>query len=101
VYLIRWKVCWIFRSNIDDVEWVLASLEANKNRHCRRSARLSSTEEERSRINEAIMLVVRLEVDRRNGYSRTVVSKLMVLFQFAQYQTRKESRNVVSFLIVL
>jgi len=58
-YLIQWKVCWIPGSNIDDGEWVVASLKAT-NQHRRHSARLSENEEERLKRMEEVMVVVRI-----------------------------------------
>ncbi|KAK7889940.1 hypothetical protein LTR67_008404 [Exophiala xenobiotica] len=39
LYWIKWKTCWTPESGIDDKDWLPASMEVNRNPHCRRSPR--------------------------------------------------------------
>ena len=61
LYLVRWKACWTPENQIVDQDWIPASLEANKNRNCRRSTRLGSSFEDRKEKYKKMMVVVNLE----------------------------------------
>ena len=61
LYLIRWKACWTPRSCIDNDDWLQASLRANRNPQRQRSSRVEQTAEARSKKNEEIMRVLRLD----------------------------------------
>lgn len=61
LYLVRWKACWTPASHVVDQDWIPASLEANKNRKCRRSTRLRSSFDDRKKKYEQMMVVVNLE----------------------------------------
>ena len=61
LYLVQWKACWTPESHIDDPDYVPASLEANKNRNCRRSTRLGSSFEGMKKKYKNVMVVVNLE----------------------------------------
>ena len=62
IYLIRWKLCWTPKSNIDDMDWVRSSFNAQNERiPRRRSARVEKTAPERAAKREAMMVVVNLD----------------------------------------
>ncbi|KAK5527652.1 hypothetical protein LTR23_011232, partial [Exophiala sp. CCFEE 6169] len=61
LYLVRWKACWTPESHIVEKDWIAASLEANKNWHCRRSTRLRGSFNDRKKKYEEMMVVVNLE----------------------------------------
>ena len=61
LYLVQWKACWTPESHVDDPGWIPASLEANKNRNCRRSTRLGSSFEDMKKKYKIVMGVVNLE----------------------------------------
>jgi hypothetical protein len=61
VYLMRWKACWTPQSKIDDDQWVAESLEANKNKNCRRSMRQSGAGGVTRLDNQTIMLLADVE----------------------------------------
>lgn len=60
-YLVRWKVCWTPRRNIDDLSWLKDSLDAHRDKRYRRSTRLEKSFEDREKKLEKVMLVVNLE----------------------------------------
>ena len=61
LYLVRWKACWTPESNIDDKDWVEASLEVNRDPRRRHSTRLANSAEEEMAKHKKIMMIVKLD----------------------------------------
>jgi hypothetical protein len=62
IYLIRWKLCWIPESYIDDMDWVHSSFNVQNERiQRRRSARVEKTAAKRVAKRESMMVVVNLD----------------------------------------
>lgn len=60
-YLVRWKVCWTPESDVNEKDWISASLARNKNPHYRRSERSSKVFESRIEGYRKMLVVVNLE----------------------------------------
>ena len=61
LYLVIWKACWTPESNIDDKEWVEASLKVNKDPRRRHSTRLAMSIEDELIKYGKIMTVIKLD----------------------------------------